>query len=246
MALIRDAEDRPHHFITQAQDITERRQYETQLRHMADHDHLTGLLNRRSLERELANHVARVKRNGAIGAVLMIDLDNFKYYNDTQGHGAGDATDHPDRSCPASARLRETDVLVRLGGDEFALLLPTEEREGAAVVAQDLLDLIRSEAPAPIHGEARRITASIGIACFSDGDRLTGEEIMVNADLAMYEAKENGRNCYAQYSTDEARTPADREPDEMGERDHPGAGRGSLRIARPADRVTPRRRPEPV
>jgi diguanylate cyclase (GGDEF)-like protein/PAS domain S-box-containing protein len=206
VALIRDAEDRPHHFITQAQDITERRQHEAQLRHMADHDHLTGLLNRRSLERELANHVARVKRNGAIGAVLMIDLDNFKYYNDTQGHGAGDQLiiriGHALR-----ARLRETDVLVRLGGDEFALLLPTEERGSAKVVAQDLLDLIRTEAPAPIHGEAHRITASIGIACFSDGDRLTGEEIMVNADLAMYEAKENGRNRYAQYSTDEDERP---------------------------------------
>jgi diguanylate cyclase (GGDEF)-like protein/PAS domain S-box-containing protein len=206
VALIRDAEDRPHHFITQAQDITERRQYEAQLRHMADHDHLTGLLNRRSLERELANHVARVKRNGAIGAVLMIDLDNFKYYNDTQGHGAGDQLiiriGHALRS-----RLRETDVLVRLGGDEFALLLPTEERDGAKVVAQDLLDLIRTEAPAPIHGEARRITASIGIAYFSDGERLTGEEIMVNADLAMYEAKENGRNRYAQYSPAEDERP---------------------------------------
>ena len=84
VALVRDDEDRPHHFIIQAQDITERHRHEAQLRHMADHDPLTGLLNRRSLERELTKHVARVKRNGAIGAVLMIDLDNFKYYNDTQ------------------------------------------------------------------------------------------------------------------------------------------------------------------
>ena len=81
-------------------------------------------------------------------------------------------------------RLRETDLLVRLGGDEFAVLLPKEERDSAAVVAQDLLELVRREAPAPLHGESRRITASIGIACFSDGDRLTGEEIMVNTDLA--------------------------------------------------------------
>ena len=72
---------------------------------------------------------------------------------------------------------------------------------------QELLELVRSEAPAPIHGEARRITASIGIACFSDGDHLTGEEIMVNADLAMYDAKENGRNRCAHYSTDEHERP---------------------------------------
>jgi diguanylate cyclase (GGDEF)-like protein/PAS domain S-box-containing protein len=206
VALIRDAEDCPHHFITQAQDVTERRQYETQLRYVADHDPLTGLLNRRSLERELNNHVARVKRYGATGAVLMIDLDNFKYYNDTQGHSAGD--DLIVRIAQAlQTRLRETDVLVRLGGDEFAVLLPKEEREGAAVVAQDLLELVRSKAPAPLHGEARRITASIGVAYFSDGDHLTGDEIMVNADLAMYEAKENGRNQFAHYSTDEHERP---------------------------------------
>ena len=206
VALIRDATDRPHHFIIQAQDITERHRYENQLRHMADHDPLTGLLNRRSLERELAGHVARVKRNGAAGAVLMIDLDNFKYYNDSQGHGAGDELIVRIGQA-LQTRLRETDVLVRLGGDEFAVLLPTEDHENAAIVADDLLEVIRTYAPAPIHGEARRITASIGIACFSDGDHLTGEEIMVNADLAMYEAKENGRNGCAHYRTDELERP---------------------------------------
>jgi diguanylate cyclase (GGDEF)-like protein/PAS domain S-box-containing protein len=204
--LIRDAEDRPQHYITQVQDITERHHYETQLRHMADHDPLTGLLNRRSFERELASHVARVKRTGATGAVLMIDLDNFKYYNDTQGHSAGDELIVRIGQA-LQTRLRETDVLVRLGGDEFAVLLPHEDRASAGVVAQDLGELIRSEAPAPIHGEARRITASIGVACFADGDRLTAEEIMVNADLAMYEAKENGRNRYAHYRTDEDQRP---------------------------------------
>ncbi len=125
MTLIRDAEDRPHHFITQAQDITERRQHETYLRHLADHDPLTGLLNRRSLERELTSHVARVKRFGVTGAVLMIDLDNFKYYNDTQGHSAGDALIVRIGQV-LQTRLRETDLLVRLGGDGFAVLLPKE------------------------------------------------------------------------------------------------------------------------
>jgi diguanylate cyclase (GGDEF)-like protein/PAS domain S-box-containing protein len=206
VALIRDAEDRPHHFVTQAQDITERHQDETQLRYMADHDPLTGLLNRRSLGRELTSHVASMKRSGATGAVLMIDLDNFKYYNDTQGHGAGDELIVRIGQA-LQARLRETDVLVRLGGDEFAVLLPREDRESVAVVAQDLLELVRNEAPAPIHVEDRRITASIGIACFSDGDHLTPEEIMVNADLAIYEAKENGRNRCKQYSTDEHERP---------------------------------------
>ena len=208
VALIRDAEDRPHHFIIQAQDITDRRQYETELRHLADHDPLTGLLNRRSLERELASHVGRVKRSGATGAVLMIDLDTFKYYNDTHGHGAADALiiriGHA-----LKTRLRETDVLVRLGGDEFAALLPNENRESAAVVAQDLLELVRSEAPARVGGDPRPITASIGIACFSYGDRLTADQIMINADRAMYKAKQTGRDRYAQYgSTEHERPPA--------------------------------------
>jgi len=204
--LVRDRHGRPVHLICQAQDITERRHYENQLTHMADHDPLTGLLNRRSFERELTSHVARVKRSGPVGVVLMIDLDNFKYYNDTQGHSAGD--DLIVRIGQAlKNRLRETDVFARLGGDEFAVLLPQEDCAASETVAEALLDVVRNEAPAPIHGEKRRVTASIGIACFSDGDRLTGQEIMVNADLAMYEAKENGRNRTAKYGTEEHERP---------------------------------------
>jgi diguanylate cyclase (GGDEF)-like protein/PAS domain S-box-containing protein len=206
VTLIRDGRGQPMHFITQTQDITERRRYEQQLTHMADHDPLTGLLNRRSFERELSSHVARVKRSGATGAVLMIDLDNFKYYNDSQGHSAGD--DLIIRIGQAlQSRLRETDTLARLGGDEFAVLLPEEDSANAAIVAEALIELVRNEAPAPIHGEQRRVTGSVGIACFSDGDRLTGEEMMVNADLAMYDAKESGRNSYSRYSTDQYERP---------------------------------------
>jgi len=206
VTLIRDAQDRPHHFITQAQDITERRLYETQLQHLADHDPLTGLLNRRSFQRELDSHVARVKRLGPVGAVLMVDLDNFKYYNDTQGHSAGD--DLIVRVAQTlRARLRETDVIARLGGDEFAILLPREDRDSSEIVARELLTLVSEQAPAPTLGEQRRVTASIGIACFADGDQLLSEEIMVNADLAMYDAKENGRNRSAQYSSEEHHRP---------------------------------------
>ena len=136
----------------------------------------------------------------------MIDLDNFKYYNDTQGHSAGD--DLIVRIGQAlKNRLRETDVLARLGGDEFAVLLSQEDSAASETVAEALLEVVRNEAPAPIHGEKRRVTGSVGIACFSDGDRLTGEEIIVNADLAMYEAKENGRNRTAKYSTEEHERP---------------------------------------
>jgi len=206
VTLIRDADGRPLHFITQAQDITERRLYENQLKHMADHDPLTGLLNRRSFHGELDHHIARVKRFGATGAVLMIDLDHFKYYNDTQGHSAGD--DLIVRIGHAlESRMRETDVLARLGGDEFAVLLAREDPASAEVVARGLLEVIRDESPAPTLGERRRVTASIGIACFTDGEGITGEEIMVNADVAMYDAKENGRNQTGHYRTAEHERP---------------------------------------
>jgi diguanylate cyclase (GGDEF)-like protein/PAS domain S-box-containing protein len=206
VTLMHNADGQPAHFIGQAQDVTERRHYEGHLRDMADHDALTGLLNRRSFDREIEAHVARVKRFGATGAVLMLDLDNFKYYNDTQGHNAGDRLivkiAHGLRS-----RLRETDVIARLGGDEFAILLPREDRDGAESAARVLLEHVREHTPPVTLGESRQITASIGIASFADGERLSAEEMMVNADLAMYDAKGRGRDRIAQYRADQHQRP---------------------------------------
>src|SRR6185312_15154187 len=90
-ALIRDERSEPAHFLSQIEDITARRRYELQLQHMADHDSLTGLLNRRAYERRLEEHLLRGERYGHEGAVLVIDLDDFKEVNDTLGHNAGDA-----------------------------------------------------------------------------------------------------------------------------------------------------------
>jgi len=113
---LRDSDGQLRGFGKVTRDLAERHQYENQLKDMADHDPLSGLLNRRSFERELSSHVARVKRHGPTGAVLMIDLDNFKYHNDTKGHRAGDDLIVPIGTA-LQARLRETDVLARLGGD---------------------------------------------------------------------------------------------------------------------------------
>jgi diguanylate cyclase (GGDEF)-like protein/PAS domain S-box-containing protein len=202
LTLIRDADGRPLHFIAQVQDITERRSYERKLEHMADHDPLTGLLNRRSFERELNSHAAQVKRYGPTGAVLMLDLDNFKYFNDTQGHNAGDAL-IVRIAQGLQSRLRDSDVLARLGGDEFAVLLTREDERETQTVAEALLALVSDEAMPVLVGERKRVTASIGIARFDDGEHLTAEEMMVNADLAMYDAKEAGRDCWARYRTDQ-------------------------------------------
>jgi diguanylate cyclase (GGDEF)-like protein/PAS domain S-box-containing protein len=202
LTLIRDSARRPLHFVAQVQDTTERRKHERQLQHMADHDPLTGLLNRRCFERELNGHAARVQRYGASGAVLMLDLDNFKYFNDTQGHGAGDAL-IVRIAHGLQSRLRDSDVCARLGGDEFAVLLPHEGEQETQIVAEALLQLVRDEAMPALIGESRRVTASIGIARFDEGERLTAEEMMVNADLAMYDAKEAGRDGWSRYRTEQ-------------------------------------------
>jgi diguanylate cyclase (GGDEF)-like protein/PAS domain S-box-containing protein len=200
--LVRDADGVPLHFLSQMQDITESRRHEAELRHMADHDPLTGLLNRRSFERELERHVSHVERYGPKGAAIVLDLDHFKTINDTLGHSAGDElivrVAHALRS-----RLRESDVLARLGGDEFAILLPEASPEEADGVATAVLDAVRTLAVPTATGRTRTVTASLGMALFDATHRLTGEEVLVNADLAMYDAKEAGRDGLAAYAAPE-------------------------------------------
>jgi diguanylate cyclase (GGDEF)-like protein/PAS domain S-box-containing protein len=202
--LIRDPEGKPLHFIAQVQDVTERRKHDRQLEHMADHDPLTGLLNRRSFMRELDGHVGRVARYGVTGAVLMIDLDNFKHFNDSQGHSAGDQL-IVRIAHGLQSRLRGSDVLARLGGDEFAVLLPNADAQAPQIAAEALLQVVRDQADPLMR--LRRVTASIGIAHFADGEHLSSQEIVVNADLAMYDAKEAGRDRCARYCTLEQNRP---------------------------------------
>jgi diguanylate cyclase (GGDEF)-like protein/PAS domain S-box-containing protein len=190
VTLVRDAEGEPSHLLTQLQDITKRRAYESELRHLADHDPLTGLLNRRALGRDLHDHVSRVRRYGPDGALLMLDLDEFKAVNDSLGHAAGDAV------IVRVARglqgcLRESDVLARLGGDEFAVLLPQATPASTRMVARKLCDAVRRE------GEVEGLppfTASVGGVLVADlgGTEVTEDDLMLGADRAMYEAKAAG------------------------------------------------------
>jgi diguanylate cyclase (GGDEF)-like protein/PAS domain S-box-containing protein len=197
--LIRDSHDRPAYFLAQIEDITDRRRYESDLQHMADHDPLTGLLNRRAYERRLEEHLARGERYGHAGAVMVLDLDSFKEVNDTLGHSAGDELIVRVAGALAS-RLRESDTLARLGGDEFAILTPTGERAEAEHLAGSLLEVIRREhAPRGPGGKERPITASIGVAPLEGADQLSAEEALINADLAMYDAKEAGRDRTVTY-----------------------------------------------
>lgn len=195
---LRDADGTLLGFGKITRDLTERRLHERQLEHLADHDPLTGILNRRGFARELEGHVAHVARYGAAGALLMLDLDNFKHYNDTQGHAAGDGL-IVRIARNLQYRLRSSDVLARLGGDEFAILLPAGDEAATAAVADAVLGVIRDEPMPPIISAEQRVTASIGIARFEDGERLTPQEMIANADLAMYDAKASGRNRWVRY-----------------------------------------------
>ena len=121
----------PQHVLLQVQDVTERRRYETELRYLADHDPLTGLLNRRAFTRELEAHLEHVRRYGPAGAALVLDLDHFKNINDTLGHGTGDEL-IVSLAEALRARLGDRVAIARLGGDELAMLLPDGDVEQAA------------------------------------------------------------------------------------------------------------------
>jgi diguanylate cyclase (GGDEF)-like protein/PAS domain S-box-containing protein len=194
VSVVRDAQGRALHVIKQVQDITERKEGARQLEYLVDHDFLTGLYNRRWFERELAREVERASRYGTPGAVLVIDLDHFKDINDSLGHKAGDDLLKGVAGL-LKQRVRQADVLARLGGDEFALLLPQTSADDAEIVADEIVKTL-SRRMAASASQSVVVTASVGVA-ISDG--LTDTELLAYADLAMYEAKEAGRNRFAVY-----------------------------------------------
>jgi diguanylate cyclase (GGDEF)-like protein/PAS domain S-box-containing protein len=168
------------------QDITARKRSEHRLRHLADHDSLTGIPNRRRLMDELERRLRHASRDGERGAVLLLDLDGFKEVNDTHGHDAGDEL----LSAVATAlgeRLRSTDVLGRLGGDEFAVILAHVDSATARVIADELLDAVRKTSPTGV-------TASCGVAPYTPSEAVGVDELMARADRAMYAAKAAGRD----------------------------------------------------
>jgi diguanylate cyclase (GGDEF)-like protein/PAS domain S-box-containing protein len=195
-----DADGRPAGFEGTAQDVTDRRRVEEQIRWLAYHDSLTGLGNRLLFRERLDHAVAEAARTGAPLGVLFLDLDHFKRINDTFGHTQGDrllqaVADRLVRSVRDSdlvARLEGPPAISRLGGDEFTVLLPEVADPGdLAKVARRLIEVLHR--PFALGGHEVVITASVGIAAWpSDGS--DAETLLRNADAAMYHAKERGRN----------------------------------------------------
>jgi diguanylate cyclase (GGDEF)-like protein/PAS domain S-box-containing protein len=199
-SLVRGGDGAPLYCIRQLQDIEERKRYEGELGYLVEHDPLSGLLNRRGFMRELTHEVAYSRRYGGPGAVLFLDLDDFKWINDNLGHSAGDEV-LSEVARVLLGRLRETDALARLGGDEFAVLLPRTSTSEAHELASSLIASIRDECEIVLPG-GRRVTLSVGINWFgTPGEELTADDVLTDADSAMYAAKDAGKDRVTMAST---------------------------------------------
>jgi diguanylate cyclase (GGDEF)-like protein/PAS domain S-box-containing protein len=186
VSLVRDREGEPLHYILQLQDISERMELEEHLRHLADHDELTGLRNSRLFEHDLKLQVARAHRYGEVAGLMLIDLDEFKHVNDRHGRQVGDATLRAVARA-LTRRLRETDLVARLSGDRFAVLLPHIDREGLAVVADGLARVIPA-CTIDAGAEALHPSASVGFALV-DQHTASAHEVMAVAERAMFAVK---------------------------------------------------------
>jgi diguanylate cyclase (GGDEF)-like protein len=166
---------------------------EAQLRYIADHDALTGLLDRRRFRSELDQYVSFSARYGGQGAVMIIDIDGLKGVNDSHGHHAGDQLIRRDAGIMRE-RVRTTDIVARLSGDEFAVLMPQTDTTGALHLGEDLRAQV-AESVAP--DTAATATISVGITMFGGERGIGAEAVLLAADQAMYRAKEDGRNQIA-------------------------------------------------
>ena len=195
-SVVRDDVGRPLYAVAHLQDVTDARRHQAELQRLADHDGLTGLVNRRCFGARLDATLAEARDSGTPAAVLVLDLDNFKAVNDTCGHAAGDELLRR-VAIALRSRVRSTDVVARLGGDEFGILLTDVTPERARSVAAELLAAVNRQARVSSNGRHVRVTASIGVSTVDGSLRLTGEALLGDADSAMYAAKRTGRNRLA-------------------------------------------------
>lgn len=194
-----DESRRLSHIVLNIEDVSEQRKTHAKMEKLAFYDPLTGLENRRLFKDRLDQCLKQVKRNKSMMALLFLDLDQFKRINDTLGHDAGD-----DLLCTVARRIkrcvRDMDIVARLGGDEFTILLPElKDNRSSAHVADKILKALSK--PIQLGSQEVIVSASIGITMAPD-DSLNASVLMRNADLAMYRAKDQGRNNF-QFFTDD-------------------------------------------
>ena len=187
------------HFVATGKDVTERMQTQERLQHMAQHDALTELPNRALFLDRLKQALARARWHKRLVAVLFVDMDRFKTINDTLGHEIGDKLLQA-LAERFSVSVREGDTVARFGGDEFVVLLDDVASEkDIGALAQKVIEMLAP--PFEIGGQSLYITASIGVSLYpNDGEDST--TLLKNADIAMYRAKDLGKNTYQFYSAD--------------------------------------------
>jgi diguanylate cyclase (GGDEF)-like protein/PAS domain S-box-containing protein len=192
-----------------ARDVTPRSDASTRLPARPpgyDHDPMTGTFTRKRFEQELERELTRSARYGSGGALLAIDLDNFRRVNDTFGHAAGD--DLIARSASIlRRRLRMTDTIGRLGDDEFGAILPGVELSEATLVAQSVLAMFRNATRVGPADTVIPLTASIGVAPFHGPAELSADALIVEADIALCDAKQGGRDCVVVFDVERDRQP---------------------------------------
>ncbi len=199
ISAVRDDQGIVTHYVGLFHDVTELKLKEERITHQAYHDSLTGLPNRRLALDRIEVSIAHVRRGGTKLAVLILDLDNFKNINDTLGHASGDALLLLVTNRLVS-QVREEDTIARLGGDEFLLLVAAITSEEVVIdLVQRLLQALAQ--PFQVEGHELFVTASIGVAFFPN-DGANAATLIKYADIAMYQAKARGKNCYCLFTSD--------------------------------------------
>ena len=197
--MIRDANGEITNRALRIEDVGEQRAEERSLRFLADHDPLTGLVNRRCFGDEVQRAIESSDRFGDPGTILFLDLDHFNHVNDAYGHSIGDAY-----LAEFGNLLREgtraTDIVARLSGDEFAVLLARTPMAEAQALADKILRMTRDLPVRTPNGSEFHLTVSIGVTAMASGSSENAADLLIDADLAMYDAKQAGRDTVRVYA----------------------------------------------
>ena len=205
LSISRDRDGKLDGYIGYIQDITQQKEIEEKLKrqqqllhYQANHDALTDLPNRTLFKDRLAHAIRSSKRHKTMFALLFLDLDQFKKINDSLGHHIGDKV-LIETAVRIKSILREEDTLSRLGGDEFTVIINIQKKEDASLVAQKIINIMKE--PLQVNTQNLYLTSSIGISIYPN-DSQNEENLIKYADVAMYKAKDEGRNNYQFYSSD--------------------------------------------